>query len=98
MKIHILIAHNGWGYCDERSWIVGTFYSEEAAKEYSRKLLSEINNGNVEARIDELEELGDDRGLTDAEEKELKELHDKFDRYWHFENGSFYIEEHEIRE
>ena len=96
MKIYILIAHNGWGYCDEWSWVVGAFYSEEAAKEYSHKLHSEIGNG--EARIDELEELNYDRGLTDAEEKELKELHDKFDRYWHFEKGSFHIEEHEIRE
>lgn len=96
MKIYILVAHNGWGYCDERSWNVGVFYSEEAAKEYSHKLVSEIGNG--EARIDELEKLDYDQGLTDAEEKELKELHDKFDQYWHFENGSFHIEEHEIRE
>ena len=96
MKTYILIVHNGWGYCDERSWIVGAFYSEEAAKEYGHKLLSEISNG--EARIDELEDLDYYRGLTDAEEKELNELHDKFDQYNHFEKGSFHIEEHEIRE
>lgn len=97
MKIYVVTADNGWAYEDHCWWNVAAFASKEAAKEYICKLPSLI--GAADARIDELDEIMDNRELTDLEKKELKELKDKWGCYWHFfDHGFFEIEEYELQE
>lgn len=96
MMIYMVVAHNGWGYGDEWSWNVAAFASKESAQRFIQNFPSEIRKG--EDRIYALEELSDSVGLTDEQNKELTELHDKYKPYWRFERGYFEVEEHELLE
>ena len=95
MKIYILNAWDGDKY-EPRTWIVGVFTSEEAAREYMHQFTDTICK--LRKRLDELEELACDHELTEAEEKEFDDVYDELGDYTNFfkRGGKFFIKNYEI--
>ena len=96
-KIYMVVANNGQSYEDHEHWNVAAFTSEEAAKVYIEQFTNEIHA--AVRRVEELEELFDERKPTPEEDEEYGRVNDLACEYWHFfDKGKFYIEEFELRE
>jgi len=71
-KIYIVYANNLEDYEDYMIWNVAAFNSEEAAREFIPKFADEIMAAR--SRCDELDEIEDERGLTEEEREEVARL------------------------
>lgn len=95
MKVYAVWAWNGWDYEDSCTWVMDIFASRKSAEEYIQNI--RVIYAEESTRINTLHVLRNNRGLTKAEEKEDRELAERW-YSWDEERSECWIKEYKVRE
>ena len=92
MTIYMVIANNCEAYEDYDQWNEAAFSSRKAAEDYIKKLIYEHSRDTK--RMLEIEDIKDNRKLTDYENNEYLELNYK----WYYDRIDYHIVPFDVRE
>lgn len=96
MKVYAVWACNREGYEGGENWLINFFTTQKSAEEYIQNIQEHYEKGM--ARLEELDNLECRRALTEVEERECKELMDRWFDYPDDGQPECWIRECEVQE